>query len=123
MNQPPLIEGNVEPEFQEVRREFQRNFVERGEQGAACAIYHRGRKVVDLWGGQRSALNSLPWTDHTLCLVFSVSKGMAAAALAVAHSRGLFELDVPVARYWPEFQQQGKRDITVRQLLAHQSGL
>ncbi len=48
---------------------------------------------------------------------------MAAAAMAVAHSRGLFELDGPVADYWPEFQQWGKRQITVRQLLAHQGGL
>ena len=116
-NQPPVIEGSVAPEFHEVRREFERNFVQRGEQGAGCAIYHRGQKVVDLWGGERCPLNSLPWTEHTLALVFSVSKGMAAAAMAVAHSRGLFELDLPVAQYWPEFQQQGKCHITVRQLL------
>jgi CubicO group peptidase (beta-lactamase class C family) len=120
---PALVEGIVAPAFHEVRREFERNFVERGEHGAACAIYHRGQKVVDLWGGKRCALNSLPWTEHTLSLVFSVSKGMAAAAMAVAHSRGLFELDLPVAHYWPEFHQRGKRHITVRQLLAHQSGL
>src|SRR4029079_10376537 len=88
-----------------------------------CAIYHRGQKVVDLWGGQRCALNSLPWTERTLSLVFSVSKGMAAAAMAVAHSRGLFDLDQPVAQYWPEFHQRGKSQITVRQLLTHQSGL
>ncbi len=122
-NNPPPIEGIVAPEFDEVRREFERNFVEFGEQGAACAIYHGGQKVVDLWGGQRCWSNSLPWTEHTLSLVFSVSKGMAAAAMAVAHSRELFELDLPVADYWPEFQQQGKSHITVRQLLAHQSGL
>jgi CubicO group peptidase (beta-lactamase class C family) len=106
-----------------VRREFERNFLERGEEGAACAVYLRGEKVVDLWGGQRCTTSGLPWTQRTLVLVFSVSKGMAAAAMAVAHSRGLFELDYPVAHYWPEFQQAGKRDITVRQLLAHQSGL
>jgi CubicO group peptidase (beta-lactamase class C family) len=122
-NNPPLIEGIAAPEFHEVRREFERNFVERGEQGAACAIYHRGQKVVDLWGGQRCSVNSLPWTERTLSLVFSATKGMAAAAMAVAHSRDLFELDDPVAHYWPEFQQQGKRHITVRQLLTHQSGL
>ena len=61
---PALIEGIVAPEFHEVRREFERNFVERGEHGAACAIYHRGQKVVDLWGGQRCALNS-PALDGT----------------------------------------------------------
>jgi len=117
------IEGEVLPEFQEVRSEFARNFAERGEQGAACAIYVHGEKVVDLWGGQRCTTECLPWTRNTLALVFSVSKGMAAAALAVAHSRGLFELDDPVTEYWPAFQQGGKRHITVRQLLAHQAGL
>ena len=122
-SKPAPIEGFVAPEFHDVRREFERNFTARGEQGAACAIYHRGRKVVDLWGGHRCALNSLPWTERTLSLAFSVSKGMAAAAMAVAHSRGLFDLDEPVAHYWPEFHQRGKGHITVRQLLAHQSGL
>ncbi len=122
-NKTALIEGGTAPEFHEVRRQFERNFVELGEQGAACAVYHRGQKVVDLWGGQRCELNALPWTEHTLALVFSVSKGMAAAAMAVAHSRGLFELDHPVALYWPEFHQRGKSHITVRQLLAHQGGL
>ena len=107
-SKPALIEGFVAPEFHDVRREFERNFAERGEAGAACAIYHRGQKVVDLWGGQRCALNCLPWTERTLSLVFSVSKGMAAAAMAVAHSRGLFELDDPVAHYWPEFQSAGQ---------------
>ena len=120
---PPLIEGKVAPEFHEVRREFERNFVERGEQGAACAIYVRGEKVVDLWGGLRCTVDGLPWMERTLALVFSVSKGLAAAAMAVAHSRGLFDLDHPVADYWPEFQQAGKEQVTVRQLLAHQSGL
>src|SRR5262249_36086707 len=29
----------------------------------------------------------------------------------------------PVAKYWPEFAQEGKDQITIRQLLAHQAGL
>jgi CubicO group peptidase (beta-lactamase class C family) len=120
---PPVVEGFCAPEFHEVRREFERNFALRGDEGAACAVYLGGEKVVDLWGGQRCILSGLPWSEHTLALVFSVSKGMAAAAMAVAHSRGLFELDQPVSRYWPEFGQAGKSEITVRQLLAHQSGL
>ena len=120
---PVRIDGSTAPEFAEVRQEFERNFAERGELGAACAVYHRGHPVVDLWGGQRCSSSGLPWTRHTLSLVFSVTKGMAAAAMAVAHSRGLFELDQPVASYWPEFHQQGKSHLSIRQLLAHQGGL
>jgi CubicO group peptidase (beta-lactamase class C family) len=119
----PLISGKVTPEFEHVRTEFERNFQERGELGAACAVYHRGVKVVDLWGGYRCAKTRAPWNEATLSLSFSVTKGMAAAVMAVAHSRGLFELDAPVAQYWPEFAQADKDRITVRQLLAHQAGL
>src|SRR5687767_11625702 len=51
----PPIHSSVAPGFEEVRHEFERNFRERGEWGAACAIYHRGEPVVDLWGGWRDA--------------------------------------------------------------------
>jgi CubicO group peptidase (beta-lactamase class C family) len=115
------IEGDCQPEFDAVRTEFERNFALRNETGAACCIYFQGQKVVDLWGGQRSPGSD--WQADTLALTFSVTKGMAAAALVVAHSRGLFDLDMPVAEYWPDFAQGGKERITVRQLLTHQAGL
>lgn len=117
------IQGETAPGFEAVRAEFARNFSERGEVGAACAVYHRGEKVVDLWGGYRNLKQRLPWQKDTLVLVFSTTKGMAGMALAVAHSQGLFEYDAPIARYWPEFAQQGKQSITVRHLLSHQAGL
>ena len=43
--------------------------------------------------------------------------------LAVAHSRGWLDYEERVSRYWPEFAQQGKERVTVRQLLAHSAGL
>ena len=55
--------------------------------------------------------------------VFSTTKGLSALALALAHSRGLFDYEERIAKYWPEFAQHGKDRITVRQLLAHQAGL
>src|SRR6185503_21102373 len=97
------IEGHCLPEFQEVRAAFEQNFAERNESGAACCIYHYGNRVVDLWGGEQSP--GSPWREDTLGLTFSVTKGMAAAALAIAHSRGWYDLDAPVAEYWPEFAQ------------------
>jgi CubicO group peptidase (beta-lactamase class C family) len=115
------IDGHCRPEFQAVREAFARNFSERNETGAACCIYFQGNRIVDLWGGEKSPHS--PWREDTLGLTFSVSKGMAAAALVVAHGRGLFDLDAPVAEYWPQFGQGGKDRITVRQLLSHQAGL
>ena len=58
-----------------------------------------------------------------MVLVYSATKGLAAMTLALAHSRGWLDYDERVATYWPEFAQQGKDAITVRQLLAHQAGL
>jgi CubicO group peptidase (beta-lactamase class C family) len=118
-----LVHGTVEPGFESVRYEFERNFTDRKELGAAFAVYHRGQKVVDLWGGHRDRNREQPWQADTLTTVFSSTKGIAALTLAHAHSRNLFEWDAAVAQYWPEFAQAGKGDVTVRQLLAHQAGL
>lgn len=117
------LHGHVAPGFEPVREAFVRNFAERSELGAACAVYRHGERVVDLWGGLRDRARGLPWEPDTRVLVFSTTKGLAAMAMAVAHSRGLFVLDERVARYWPEFAQEGKAAVTVRQLLAHQAGL
>ena len=70
-----LLHGQVSPDFERVRTEFIQNFEQRGEIGAACTIYYRGQKVVDLWGGYRDIENRLPWQEDTLVLVFSTTKG------------------------------------------------
>ncbi len=115
--------GWVADGFEEVRAEFTRNFVERGEIGAAVAAYWRGQKVVDLWGGRRTPTGDAPWDEDTMVLVNSTTKGLAAMTIAVANSRGWIDYDAPVAEYWPEFSQNGKAAITVRQLLSHEAGL
>jgi CubicO group peptidase (beta-lactamase class C family) len=58
-----------------------------------------------------------------MVIVHSATKGLAAMAMAVAHSRKLIDYEERVCTYWPEFAQRGKARITVRQLLAHQAGL
>jgi CubicO group peptidase (beta-lactamase class C family) len=118
-----VIDGYVAPGFEEVREEFRKNFTRRRELGAACAAYVRGEKVVDLWGGYRDASRQDRWQEDTLVMVYSTSKGMAGLTVALAHSRGLLDYEATVASYWPEFAQNGKGSITVRQLLAHQAGL
>jgi CubicO group peptidase (beta-lactamase class C family) len=117
------LEGHVSRGFEAVRDAFADNFVRRHELGGACCVYHRGEKVVDLWGGIRNALTGEPWERDTMVVVHSATKGLAAMTLALAHSRGWLNYDERVATYWPEFAQHGKETITVRQLLAHQAGL
>src|SRR5262245_44832634 len=114
------VDGIVAPGFEEVRTEFQRNFAERGEIGAALDVYWRGDKVVDLWGGRRTPTDQAPWNEDTMIVVMSTTKGLAAMTLALANARGWLDYEAPVARYWPEFARNGKGAITVRQLLGHE---
>jgi CubicO group peptidase (beta-lactamase class C family) len=118
-----LINGEVEKGFEKVRNEFELNFKQRGELGAACTVFHKGQKVVDLWGGYRDKKKLYPWQENTLVHVFSTTKGFAALTFAVANSQGLFEFNEKVATYWPEFAQNGKENITIGQLMSFQSGL
>ena len=86
-------------------------------------MYRHGEKVVDLWGGVRNKVTGESWEEDTMVIVWSATKGLAAMTLALAHSRGWLDYEERVCKYWPEFTQQGKEAITVRQLLAHQAGL
>jgi CubicO group peptidase (beta-lactamase class C family) len=106
-----------------VREVFVENFYARGELGAACCVYQNGEKVVDLWGGVRNKKTNEPWEKDTMVVVYSTTKGLAAMTLAIANTRGWLDYDERVCEYWPEFAQNGKEYITVRQLLAHQAGL
>jgi len=117
------IQGYVNRGFEGVRAAFIENFDRRRELGGACCAFQGGQKVVDLWGGIRNKQTGEPWEEDTMVVVHSATKGLAAMTLAIAHSRGWLDYEERVAAYWPEFAQQGKEKITVRQLLAHQAGL
>src|SRR6185436_17396352 len=101
------VEGHVSRGFAAVREAFVENFSRRRELGGACCAYHRGEKVVDLWGGIRDKRTSEPWERDTMAIVYSATKGLAAMTMAIAHSRGWLDYDEHVFRYWPEFAQQG----------------
>jgi CubicO group peptidase (beta-lactamase class C family) len=115
--------GTCEPQFAEVREEFERNLAERGEVGASVCVTVDGETVVDLWGGVADPETNRPWDSDTVCVVWSSTKGAVALCAHMLVSRGLLNLDAPVVDYWPEFAKHGKDTITVRQLLSHQAGL
>ena len=98
-----LIHGHVSPGWERVRDEFVQNFRARGELGAAVCVYHRGKKVVDLWGGYASRDTKAEWVDDTMVPIFSSTKGISAMALYTLASREELDLNEKVVTYWPEF--------------------
>jgi CubicO group peptidase (beta-lactamase class C family) len=116
-----VMEGTLHPDFIAVARVL-REQLRRYPGGAAVCVYHRGRCVVDLWGGVKDRAGNL-WQQDTLAPSFSTTKGVASTLLHMMVDRGLLDYEDPVAHYWPEFAQAGKHRITIRHVLAHQSGL
>ena len=116
-----LTGGRCDDEFREVADVF-RNQIAHTDGGASVAVYHRGRLVVDLWGGLRTPQGD-PWGRDTLAMCWSTTKGVTATCAHVLADRGELDYDERVATYWPEFAQNGKGDITVRQVLSHSAGL
>ena len=117
------MRGSVSAGYEAVREAFERNFTERGDTGASVAVYVDGDKKVDLWGGVADVATGRAWTEDTVALVFSVTKGATAVLCAMLADRGELDLDAPVSRYWPEFAARGKETITTRQILSHVAGL
>jgi CubicO group peptidase (beta-lactamase class C family) len=117
------IEGSCEPRFAGVKEAFAENLEKPNEYGAAVAVVIDGQFVVDLWGGYADKARTRPWTRDTLANLFSTTKGLTAICAHRLAADGKLDLDAPVARYWPEFAQNDKERITVRQVLNHRAGL
>ena len=117
------VQGFADVAFGGVADAFAAALGERGDVGAAVAVVRDGVPVVDLWGGLADRRSGRPWDEHTTTVAFSCTKGVMAIAAYQLVQDGQLDLDAPVARYWPEFDEADKGSITVRQVLSHRAGL
>ena len=93
--------------------------------GAVVLIWHNGEVVYRKAFGHRSLEpRREPMTVDTIFDIASLTKVVATTtAVMQLVERGRIRLNDPVAKYLPEFAQNGKDDINIRQLLTHHSGL
>lgn len=117
------IHGHVDDRFAPIQELFASNFQEQGDVGASFAVSLEGEMVVDIWGGHRDAAATEPWEQDTIVNVYSTTKTMAALCALILADRGEIDLYAPVARYWPEFAQNGKEHVEVRHFMSHTAGL
>lgn len=110
---PEAIEGACDARFAAVAELLAAQLASGAHHGAAVAVRHRGAPVVDIWGGAG-------WSERTIAVSFSTSKGPAATALHMAMERAGIDYEAPVASVWPEF---GKPVVTIRHVLCHEAGV
>ncbi len=93
--------------------------------GAVLVVGHDGRVVYrKAYGSRALEPRHEPMTLDTIFDLASLTKVIVTAtAVMQLVERGEVRLNDPVAKYLPDFAQNGKEDITVRQLLTHYSGL
>ena len=93
------------------------------ELGAAVAVDIDGVAAVDIWGGHADRARATEWSQNPIVNIWSCTKPVCSLAALILIDRGLLDPHAPVAHYWPEFAANGKRDIQVRHILSHTSGV
>lgn len=93
--------------------------------GAVVIIGHDGKVIYRRAFGNRSLEPTVePMTVDTVFDMASLTKVIATTGSVMRMVQlGQIKLNDPVARYIPDFGQNGKQEVTVRQLLTHYSGL
>lgn len=117
------IHGICDQRFEKLRSILSANIDSGDDIGASVAVIYQGEMVVDLWGGWSDPERTVPWGRDTITNVWSSTKTQMALCALILADRGLLDLDVPVATYWPEFGANGKEGVLVRHLLSHTSGV
>jgi len=91
--------------------------------GAQIAVARRGKlALVQTFGDARLEPGRVAARDETLWLLYSNTKVVTACAVWLLMERGALRFTDRVAEHLPGFEQNGKADITIVQLLTHQGG-
>ena len=103
--------------------------------GAVVAVARKGKVVVSEALGESEAGSGKPMKTDAIFRIYSMTKPITTVAAMALVDEGKIGLDDPVAKYLPEFKDrrvhtgkgdetvEAKREVTVRDLMRHTSGL
>ena len=117
------VQGTCDARFEPVRDVLAEQLDSGNDTGASIVVDVDGRTVLDLWGGWYDPGHGRPWTENTITNVWSTTKTVTNLAALMLADRGLLDPYAPVAKYWPEFAENGKERVEVRHVLSHTSGV
>ena len=117
-----MINGYCEEKYNPVKKIFESYFLKQEEIGASFAIYKEGKPLIDLHGGFKNK-NNKNWEENTIVNVFSATKGIYEIIVSILIDQNILDLEKSVSYYWDAFKQSNKREIKLKHILSHQSGL
>ena len=117
-----MINGYCDEKYNPVKKIFENYFLKKEEIGASFAIYKEGKPLIDLYGGFKDISNK-SWEENTIVNVFSATKGIYEIIVSILIDQNILDLEKPVSYYWDSFKQSNKREIKLKHILSHQSGL
>lgn len=97
--------------------------------GGQLVIRCKGKLIVNETAGYSRGIRSGDGESasqvqvNTTFPVLSAGKPLAAIVIAYLEERGLIDVDLPIAHYFPEFGHNGKEKITTLHVLTHRSGI
>lgn len=118
-----MIEGAVDPAYAALVERFQKLFTKPKDGGGALAVFVDGEQVVDVWSGYAAFDGVRMWERDTVAMGFSTTKGVSSTVAHQLVGDGVLTYDDPIATWWPEFAQNGKDRITLRDVMTHRAGL
>ncbi len=129
----------ISPERLDRVNQLMHKYVDSDRIAGAITLIARKGKVVHFEAAGKQGINGdAPMAPDTIVRIYSMSKPITSVALMMLYEEGAFQLDDPVAKYIPAFEDQQvftggtadnpeltpvKRKMTVRHLLTHTSGL
>jgi len=105
------------------RQAFVDNFQDGVEVGAGVAIWEGDTCLLSACSGFSDVTLETPWEEDTLVLVWSATKGMAAACVLHALESNNLSPLTKISSFWPGFARNGKENLTVADALCHRAGL
>jgi CubicO group peptidase (beta-lactamase class C family) len=117
-----MINGYCEEKYNPVKKIFGDYFLKNQEIGASFAVYKEGKPLIDLWGGFQDKSNK-KWEENSIVNVFSATKGIYEIIVSVLIDQNILDIEKPVSYYWDTFKQSDKKEIKLKHILSHQSGL
>ncbi|KAF9324286.1 hypothetical protein BG006_000689 [Podila minutissima] len=91
--------------------------------GGSLAVFVDGRPVIDIYAGFKDLEQTVRYDNRTLQQVYSSGKVVEGIVVARLVQQGKLDYKAKVSEYWPEFGQNGKEDVTLVDLMVHESGV